>query len=453
MGNYILKHKDIDVALLDIDQEDGNINRVQILEKKHLPFLGNANAQQIRFWWNHRAMPVGRLGQDAYYADLGIDNPGQYLLKSMGLSLCDHYWMCPEEADLHWEEVSLFHNESQQIIFTDRSGFSYIADPDASLGGNMPKYWKKENGIWTIWKKAETTGGLQCINEKFASTMIHERLGCADEMYVRYDLVTQANDEGEDDHWCCCDSFATEELEFISAYEIASSEKKSNSQSGYEQYIEICEKHGIGAEVIRDFMDYQTLTDFVITNTDRHFNNFGVLRDPDTLRFVCPAPVFDSGNSMFFRDLYIMDRAEILENNITSFYNREDKMLNCIRHRDIIDPDLLPSGFEVFKFYLDHGVSESKASIIAHNYNVKREMSHEFSHGHTISLYNEKERKKKQIDKNSDQDDHTMEHERTVDFPRSACDLACMIRLAKIKDRDHVYDQLVKSGGIRLLRN
>ena len=49
-------------------------------------------------------------------------------------------------------------------------------------------------------------------------------------------------------------------------------------------------------------MDYQTLTDFVISNTDEHLVNFGVLRNADTMKLIGPAPIYDSGNSMFYNE-------------------------------------------------------------------------------------------------------------------------------------------------------
>ena len=35
--------------------------------------------------------------------------------------------------------------------------------------------------------------------------------------------------------------------------------------------------------------------DAVILNEDRHFGNFGVLRDNHTGKIIAPAPVFDNG--------------------------------------------------------------------------------------------------------------------------------------------------------------
>lgn len=43
--------------------------------------------------------------------------------------------------------------------------------------------------------------------------------------------------------------------------------------------------------------------DFIIANTDRHYNNFGFLRNPDTLEWIGLAPVFDSGTSMFHDEI------------------------------------------------------------------------------------------------------------------------------------------------------
>ena len=42
--------------------------------------------------------------------------------------------------------------------------------------------------------------------------------------------------------------------------------------------------------------------DFIIANTDRHYNNFGFLRNPDTLEWLGLSPVFDSGTSFFHNE-------------------------------------------------------------------------------------------------------------------------------------------------------
>ena len=43
--------------------------------------------------------------------------------------------------------------------------------------------------------------------------------------------------------------------------------------------------------------------DFIIANEDRHLNNFGFIRNAETLEFVGPAPIFDSGASFGFNKI------------------------------------------------------------------------------------------------------------------------------------------------------
>lgn len=47
---------------------------------------------------------------------------------------------------------------------------------------------------------------------------------------------------------CRCDAFTSEQIEFISAYEILESRKLRNDSSFYDQYIAICAEHGIDQE-------------------------------------------------------------------------------------------------------------------------------------------------------------------------------------------------------------
>lgn len=64
----------------------------------------------------------------------------------------------------------------------------------------------------------------------------------------------------------------------------------------------------------------------------RHFNNFGVLRDVKTLKFVDLAPIFDSGNSMLWNRRNIptgekMQQA-LLAIPVTSFKRTEVELLS-----------------------------------------------------------------------------------------------------------------------------
>lgn len=48
-------------------------------------------------------------------------------------------------------------------------------------------------------------------------------------------------------------------------------------------------------------------------------NNFGIIRSTDTLKWLHAAPVFDSGNAMFYQAGYIPEGKELLKIQVTSF--------------------------------------------------------------------------------------------------------------------------------------
>lgn len=47
--------------------------------------------------------------------------------------------------------------------------------------------------------------------------------------------------------------------------------------------------------------------DFILANKDRHFDNFGAIRNIETLEFERVAPTFDNGCSLWFdeNDMYV----------------------------------------------------------------------------------------------------------------------------------------------------
>ena len=239
----------------------------------------------------------------------------------------------------------------------------------------MTKYWDLSTCPPTLVKKASAFYGQQNVNELFA-TELHRRLGRGIP-FAEYSIC-KAPDGGIDSR---CEAFTSESAEYIPAYEIMNSRKKDNRMSQYNEFISIAAHHGLDKKEVREYLDYQTVTDFIITNTDRHLMNFGMLRDPDTLRFVSPAPIFDSGNSMFFTEFRNrpFTREEMREIRISGFHRSEEKMLEHVKNKDIVDLSRLPEPDEVRDFYQKYDIPSDKAELIAQGYSVKLEMLKEFT--------------------------------------------------------------------------
>ena len=66
-------------------------------------------------------------------------------------------------------------------------------------------------------------------------------------------------------------------------------------------YVNLCEEHGI--KNIRHSLDEMLVIDYIVANEDRHFNNFGVIRNAETLEWRSAAPIFDSGTSLGYNRL------------------------------------------------------------------------------------------------------------------------------------------------------
>lgn len=90
----------------------------------------------------------------------------------------------------------------------------------------------------------------------------------------------------------------TRDTELISASHIMNAFKKPNNLSEYEYYIQCAEK--LGVVNIRKEVEKMIVLDFIIANEDRHFNNFGLVRNAVTLEWIGAAPIFDCGTSLWY---------------------------------------------------------------------------------------------------------------------------------------------------------
>ena len=259
-------------------------------------------------------------------------------------TISDHYWIRPQKSDLTWKDVSPFSNAFGDLSETASAQFY---SPEAALQGELIKKWVIVDDTRCLLKGNRGANSQQSLNEVLAS-MLHEKQGFAN--HVQYRPVKLTGSAGEQ-YGCICEDFASETLEFIPAIDVVDSEKKDNAVSTYEHFIHVCTEHGLSEQEVRGFLEYQILTDFVLTNTDRHLNNFGILRDSQTLKFVRMAPIFDSGNSMFWDAPRLPERSDCTEITVNSFRKTETELLKLVTDRSRVHMALLPSRNEIAELY------------------------------------------------------------------------------------------------------
>lgn len=390
MTNYILKHQNQDVAFFTMD-DDGDLCSLSVVNDKHMPILGN-EPKNIAEWIQNRAIPDSRKDLDGILKEAGCKTAQEYMFHNLALSLSDSYWICPaNEKHIKWEDINLYRHPTGVLTFRNalnETTYKKVRN-NSSLVGTLEKYNMHEQDGWHLIKKGAPNipFGLQNINEAFAS-MIHERQGFRE--YARYLLNFDSHGICES---CDCRYFTDKDHELISAYNVTGgiAGRAETAQDAYHEYIEICVANGLDRNYVTHFMDYMLITDFLITNTDRHWENFGVLRNPETLQFLSLAPIFDSGTSMLCNDPFAKTRLHLLKMDVHGVCRSQQENLELIHDKNVVDINKLPTVKEVTEFYVRRGIEQERAEQIARGFGLKRDMALEFQHGLQISVQKEYE--------------------------------------------------------------
>ena len=285
------------------------------------------------------------------FDELGFRNSNEFLLKNLALSLTDCYWVQPEGAGIHWKDVNFYDNDFGIIRRLENSEMARTHyTPDASTSGNLPKFWVSEGRNRYLIKGNEGGTYQQSFNEVFA-TRIHKAHGFSD--YVAYSFVN-IKERGTG---CKCKAFTDSENEFISAWDIFGHENYKSGEMSRNGFAELLAKNGLDKDECRLFLGYMALTNFVLANVDRHFNNLGVIRDSNTLKFKKIAPIFDTGNSMGFGS--VLDMNVFLNAKTFGFDRSFQKSIATVHDMKAVNIGSLPSADDVRTFYEDSGMSES----------------------------------------------------------------------------------------------
>lgn len=82
-----------------------------------------------------------------------------------------------------------------------------------------------------------------------------------------------------------------------------------------------------------------------MVNVDRHTNNFGIIRDPDTLEWKGASPIFDTGASLGF-DKIVDDIQYASSDRCKPFRKSFDDQLTLVSDLDWVDMDALRSSLD-----------------------------------------------------------------------------------------------------------
>ena len=332
MMAYLLKHKDINVALLVINEEGNVITVKDVFQPDHLPLScvmedGKINSKRLSQWWDERGIPASRENYRIVMSEIGVTGKNRLLLECNGLSLTDHYWIANENETKKWKDVNFYENEFDRGIgglFFNRKNPDRIYNrytPDISSDGNLRKRWEVDNNGRRVLIKAGKSPYMQePVNEVIAS-MLCKRLNIPHVPYIM---------EFEDEEPVCkCANMTNLDTEFIEAIRVYYTKEPSYFENNkYKHYCGCA--HRLGVKNNTEILDRMMVLDYLILNHDRHFKNFGILRNSQTLNSAEAAPIFDSGSSLFYDEgaafISLPERAKIR----TECFDSLDKQMDLI---------------------------------------------------------------------------------------------------------------------------
>lgn len=297
---FYLMHREVPAAIVEVAEKTGDIIELcEILAAEHMPCGARSmdstfDILSLRRWWQGRGIPASRSGLREALQALAVGYPEMLLLKCNGFSLSDQYWLTACDKPLDWHKVNFFENDFSDDVGRALFGEAVVSEsadlcsPCNTSNGYLQKRWRIADGKRILLKAGSGVYKQEPYNEVVASRLF-ERLGIS---HVPYWLVEQG---GQTLSACAC--FCDEHTEFVSAADILRALPQKAGTSTWEHYKRCCEMLEIPDAV--PFTANLLAADYILANTDRHFGNFGALRDSRTLEWLGMAPAFDSGTSLW----------------------------------------------------------------------------------------------------------------------------------------------------------
>ena len=299
MSKYYIKLKNITLLSFFMEQNIGlEILKIEIINKNtqiYLPQLQDeVNEDTIISFINSRIIPKNR----AFVEDilrsynLTLNDKKGVIDVSKGLSLTDDYWIVQDQS-LDFDKYNLFDNEFSDVLsLVAFTGYSskvkgLFSSPELSTNGMLPKTWRRINNEVFLYKGSTSylgaiNTGMEPYSEYYAA-QIAETLGYN---HVKYNL-----DIWKDQVVSICPLFTTKDISYVPIGLVIKS-------GGIKSVFNYIKELGFQTD-----LSNLLLFDAITANQDRHFGNFGLLRDNNTGKYIGLAPIFDNGESLLSKAL------------------------------------------------------------------------------------------------------------------------------------------------------
>ena len=291
---YALLQKNYLVAILTIDTALGTITQINEIVDPHRlplsvkhPYFKNNPVRALQAWMSDRLIPQSRDHLDEFLPNRSFSSIPKLSLQSLVLNLSDQYWLKPKDVSILWQEVNFYQNDFADSKL-DAHPTMQTRSPDYSTNGNLCKFWKIVDGQRVLYKAGRGPFYQEPLNEVIASALL-------DKARIPHIPYTLQIINGKP--WSVCETGIDVNTEYVPAADILEVLPKSKNDSAYTHLLKCLE--ALQIPVSRKELDTMLQFDYLINNEDRHYGNFGFLRNANTLEFIGLFPLFDHGNSLW----------------------------------------------------------------------------------------------------------------------------------------------------------
>jgi len=329
-NDYLLKHQNVDVAQFSINRSYNRINYLKILDERFSPVNMEEDnlSQAISFndWLSERCVPNSREGVARLLSKYKVEQIKQLMLYMKGLSLSDHFWIDRTPFNQKWENINMFDNRYDelmgQLLFDQKLKLVQSAEnyqgqsPELTTGGSLRKHWTyKEVEHKSYLLKAGSKKDYQEPFNEYFSHLLSEELGFTHTPYL---LEKQGKE-----YVSVCPCIADNKTEMVSAADII---RKYGVEKSYNAFVQFGQQKG--CINFKDEVNQMIILDYLIDNIDRHWYNFGMLRDAQDGSWKGLIPIFDNGYSLWNKD-YVDSRI------ISESQSFADSNEDCMKLLDI----------------------------------------------------------------------------------------------------------------------
>lgn len=342
-------NKNKEVLKFSYDEETHTIQKIEEeINPEFAPpgiveYKTGISRKALNSWWKDRAIPASRSKFKDTLEVLEITSSVELLERCFGLSLSDQYWVKEEGSNAKWKDVNFFENafseDMGKLLMGQKNDTKDIDvfSPDNSSDGNLRKKWKIINGKRYLLKSGNSLNNQEPYNEVIATKLY--ALILEKEDYVPYELFEEYGLS-----FSCCKTMVGVNEELVPAYYIDKMAKLRGSESLYEHYIHVCENLGLSNARLQ--INKMIVCDYIIANYDRHYRNFGAIRNVETLKWERIAPIYDSGSSM-----WATTPTPMIEMNYKSkpFVSSPENQLKLVKDLSWLDVEKLSEFKKVIK--------------------------------------------------------------------------------------------------------